>query len=58
MVSEPDEVEHSWVEMTTRRGMHTVDDDAHRRGAGKMAAQRRAMMKEMQSYWTEGDRES
>lgn len=54
MASEVEEVKHSWVEMTTRRGMHTVDDTAHRRGAGKMAAERRAMMRK---YWTEGDQE-
>jgi len=49
VASEPDEVEHSWTEMTTRRGMHTVDDDAHRRGAGRMAAQWCAMMRKMRA---------
>lgn len=47
MASEPDEVEHSWTEMLAWRGMHIVDDEAHRRGAGRMVARRRALMKKI-----------
>lgn len=47
MASEADEVEHSWVEMLAWRGMHIVDDAPHRRGAGRMAAKRRALMKKI-----------